>query len=173
MIWEYANGIDKSEVIYKYEEPKSIGNSITLAKDVQDVESLNEILLALAEHVAYRLRKYNMVANVLNVALRTNEFKDFSHQSKLDMATSNTKDIYLKAKELLRAMYKGEAIRLVALRVDKLTNKNESQISLFDTENKNKQEKLDKVIDKLKEKYGYSTITRAGKLKIEKDIKFK
>jgi uncharacterized pyridoxamine 5'-phosphate oxidase family protein len=40
-----------------------------------------------------------MVANVVNVGLRTNEFKDFSHQSKLDFSTANTKDIYLKAKD--------------------------------------------------------------------------
>lgn len=71
-------------------------------------------------------------------------------------------------------MYNNEAIRLVSLRVDKLTNKDETQISLFsNTEEKNKQEKLDKTLDELKEKYGIATITRAGKLKIEKNIKFK
>ena len=46
-----------------------------------------------------------MVANIVNVGLRTNKFKDFSHQKKLDMATANTKDIYSKAKELLKEMY--------------------------------------------------------------------
>lgn len=173
MMWEYANGIDESEVIYKYEEPKSIGNSTTLAKDVQNLDSLNEILLALAEHVAYRLRKHGMVANVINVGLRTKDFKDFSHQSKLDLPTASTKEIYSKAKELLKSMYKGEAIRLVALRADKLINEDEGQISLFNTSNKDKQEKLDKTLDELKQKYGYSSITRAGKLRIDKKIKFK
>ena len=172
-IWEYANGIDDSEVVYKYEEPKSISNSTTLAKDIQDLESLQEILLALAEHVTYRLRKHDMVANVVSVGLRTNEFKDFSHQCKLDFSTANTKEIYLKAKELLKTMYKGEAIRLISLRVGKLTNKNEIQISLFNTEEKKKQESLDKALDNLKGKYGYTSITRAGKLGIEKNIKFK
>lgn len=172
-MWEYANGIDDSEVIYKYEEPKSISNSTTLAKDVQDLEALEEILLALAEHVTYRLRKHNMIASVVCVGLRTNEFKDFSHQGKLDFSTANTKDIYLKAKELLKSMYKGETIRLISIRVDKLISKDENQLSLFNTEEKKKQENLDKIIDNLKEKYGYSSITRAGKLEIEKSIKFK
>ncbi len=173
IMWEYANGIDLSDVAYKYEEPKSIGNSTTLAKDIQDLESLNEVLLALAEHVAYRLRKYNMIANVINVGLRTKDFKDFSHQGKLYIPTANTKDIYLKSKELLNSMYKGEAIRLISLRADKLINKNEGQISLFNTKDEKKQEKLDKTLDELKEKYGYLSITRAGKLGIEKNIKFK
>ena len=173
MMWEYANGIDKTEVVYKYEEPKSIGNSTTLANDVNNIDALNEILLALSEHVAYRLRKHDMIANVINVGLRTNEFKDFSHQSKLDLPTANTKDIYLKAKELLKSMYKGESIRLVALRADKLINKEEGQISLFNTSDKEKQQKLDKTLDELKQKSGYSSITRAGKLGIDKNIKFK
>ena len=36
-----------------------------------------------------------------------------------------------------------------------------------------KQEKLDKTIDKLKEKYGYNLITRAGKMGVENIIKFR
>ena len=173
MMWEYANGIDNSEVIYNYGPPKSIGNSTTLVKDINNIETLNEILLTLTEHIAFRLRKHKMVASVVNVGLRTKDFKDFSHQKKLDSATSNTKEIYLKAKELLKEMYKGEEIRLVALRVDKLTNKDEAQISLFETEKEQKLEKLDEVLDKLKEKYGYEKITRAGKMNIEKNIKLK
>ena len=173
VIWEYANGIDLSEIIYKYELPKSISNSTTLAKDVQNIDSLNEIILTLAEYVTYRLRKYNMLANVVNVGLRTNEFKDFSHQSKLEYATSNTKEIYLKAKELVNEMYNGESIRLISLKVDKLCNKDEVQISLFDDTTSKKNEKLDETLDKLKEKYGYEKITRAGKLGIEKNVKLK
>ena len=173
IIWEYANGIDASEVIYKYEVPKSISNSTTLAKDVQNIDKLNEIILTLAEYVSYRLRKYNMIAGVVNVGLRTSTFKDFSHQKKLDFATSNTKDIYSKAKELLKEMYKDEAIRLVSLRVDNLSNRNEFQLSLFDDKENKKQERLDETLDKLKEKYGYASITRAGKLGIEKNVKLK
>lgn len=114
-----------------------------------------------------------MIANVVSVGLRTNEFKDFSHQSKLDLPTSNTKDIYSKAKDLLKSMYKGEAIRLIALRVDKLTNKDEAQISLFESESNRKQDKLDETLDMLKDKFGYSSITRAGNLNINKNIKLK
>ena len=70
-------------------------------------------------------------------------------------------------------MYKGEAIRLISLRVDKLTNKDEVQVSLFETEKNKKQDKLDETLDMLKNKYGYSSITRAGNLNIKKNIKFK
>ena len=115
-----------------------------------------------------------MYANVVNVQLRTKDFKDFSHQKKLMNSTSNTKDIYSVAKDLLNEMYKkGTFIRLVGLRVDNLIEKNEVQLSLFNNEEEKKQEKLDEVVDKLKEKYGYNSITRAGKLHSEKIIKLK
>ena len=102
MMWEYANGIDNSEVHYIKEKPKGIGNSTTLPIDISNIEKLKEILLVLTEQVAYRLRKYEMLANVVNVQLRTKEFQNFSHQQRVDVATSNTKDIYNKAKKLTK-----------------------------------------------------------------------
>lgn len=175
LMWEYSNGIDNSEVNYIEEKPKGIGNSVTLPTDIRNKAGLEKVILTLVEQVTYRLRRYNMYANVVNVQLRTSEFKDFSHQRKLSSSTANTKDIYNTAKELLNEMYKeGTPIRLVGVRVDNLVEKNEVQISLFgNTEEEKKQEKLDNVVDKLKQKYGYNSITRAGKLHSEDVIKLK
>lgn len=174
LMWEYANGIDNSEVNYLEEKPKGIGNSVTLPRDISSKEEIEKVLLTLAEQVAYRLRKYNMYANVVNVHLRTKDFKDFSHQKKLMSPTSNTKNIYELAKTLLGEMYKKSTfIRLVGLRVDNLIEKDEMQLSLFNDVNDQKQEKLDKVVDELKNKYGYESITRAGKLNSEQIIKLK
>lgn len=173
MMWEYANGIDESEVQYMPEKPKSIGNSVTLPVDINNIEQLEEVLLALTEQVTYRLRKQNMVANVVNVQLRTKDFQDFSHQAKLDNATSNTKNILKKAKFLLKEMFKiGMSIRLIGVRVDNLISEDEMQISLFgNTESDEKQRKLDSVMDSLNEKYGVNSITRAGKLEAQKIVK--
>ena len=174
MMWEYSNGIDNSEVNYLEKKPKGIGNSVTLPQDICSEEEIQRVLLTLAEQVTYRLRRYNMYANVVNVQLRTKDFKDFSHQKKLMNPASNTKEIYSLAKELLHEMYKkGTFIRLVGLRVDNLVEKDEMQLSLFSNEEEEKQEKLDKVVDELKNKYGYSSITRAGKLNSEKNIRLK
>lgn len=167
MIWEYANGIDKSEVISVREKPKSIGNSVTLPYDIREKEKLEEIVLALTEQVTYRLRKEEMLANVVGVELRTKDFKDVSHQKKLYTAVSNTKEIYSAAQKLLEEMFiQGMAIRLVGVRVDNLIDKEEKQLSLFDNRENEKQDALDSVVDKLKEKYGYNLITRAGKLNV-------
>ena len=163
MMWEYANGIDNSEVNTKYEPPKSIGNSITLPRDLERIEDIDPIILALCEKVSFRLRKHKMVANVVNVQLRTNKFIDYSHQKKLNFATSNTKEILETSKEILKEMYKGESIRLVGLRVDNLEEEDQIQLSLFSMDN-NKQSTLDKTLDNIINKYGIGTVTRAGKL---------
>lgn len=174
LMWEYANGIDSSEVQYIQEKPKSIGNSITLPMDITDVEKLEEVLLALTEQVTYRLRKQELLANSVSVQLRTKNFEDFSHQAKLDNSTSSTKEILKKAKQLLNEMIKKEMfIRLIGVRVDNLVSKDEMQISLFgNTEEVKKQEKLDNIIDLINEKYGYNSITRAGKLSNNEILKF-
>ncbi len=173
-MWEYANGIDNSEVQYKKEKPKGVGNSITLSQNVTDIEKLEEILLALTEQVTYRLRKYELLANTVNVQLRTSNFQDTSHQGKLTVATSSTKEIYAKAKQLLIQMYhESMEIRLIGVRVDNLISKEETQLSLFQDKINEKQEKLDDVVDKIKEKYGYNSITRAGKMELNNTLKLK
>lgn len=171
LMWEYANGIDKSEIIDKPELPKSIGNSTTFPKDICKIEQLEEVLLAITEQVTYRLRKYDLLAKCVSVQLRSDTFEDISHQGKLEFETSSTKEIYQKAKELLHELYKsGMFVRLLGVRVDNLTEKDERQLSFF-AKGDDKQEKLDKTIDQLKDKYGYNFVTRAGKMNANELLK--
>ena len=167
MIWEYANGIDNSEVIFEEQEPKCIGNSVTLPYDFSDIEKIEEVLLSITEQTTYRLRKHELYASVVNVQIKTKDFKVFSHQKKMDTATNSTKIIYEESKKLLEELYKGVPIRLIGIRVDGLSHKDEIQLSIFDNHKNDKQEKIDAVIDKIKDKYGYNSITRAGKVDIE------
>ena len=68
-------------------------------------------------------------------------------------------------------MYKNQYVRLVGLRVDNLENKEEKQMSFFESDNK--QDKLDIALDNIKRKYGYTSITRAGEMEIKSVIKDK
>ena len=174
MLYEYANGIDDSEVNYKVEKPKGIGHSITLTEDLEDIEKLEEVLLALTEQTTFRLRKYELLANTVSVQLRSNNFQDTSHKGKLLSATSSTKEIYAKAKELLHSLYhKPMKIRLIGVRVENLTSKEDLQLSLFNDNTNKKQEKLDNALDKIKEKYGYNAIKRAGDMRANDILKLK
>lgn len=173
LMWEYENGIDNSEVEYESSKPKCIGNSTTLAQDINDINKINEILLALSEQVCFRLRKQEMLAKVVNVQIKTKNFEVYSHQKTMDIPTDSTKRISNTAKELLKVLHRGQYIRLIGVSVSNLSEKAERQISLFDTEKTEKEEKLDKTIDLLKEKYGYNKVTIAGKMNVKDTIKFK
>ena len=164
MIWEFANGIDESEVNFIKEKPKSIGNSVTLPIDISNKEKIEGVLLSLVEQVAYRLRKEELLATVATVQLRTHDFKDITHQAKLNFTTSNTNEIYEKAKEIFEEMYVFPVpVRLIGFRLEKLTEK-EEQFSFFGDESKDSN--LDKTLDELKEKYGFNQIKKAGELNI-------
>lgn len=173
MIWEYANGIDNSEVVCEEQEPKSIGNSITLPYDIKDIDKLNQVILTLSEQVAYRLRKEELLATVVNVQIKTKEFETFSHQKKLEFPTDETKEIYRLAKDLLLILKKNYYIRLLGVRVDNLVQKSEHQISFFEKQEDSKDKKLDLVMDKIKQKYGYDAINHGGTLKEMSSKKYK
>lgn len=175
IMWNYANGIDLSEVQYIKQKSKSIGNSVTLPIDVNQIDKLEQVVLSLTEQVTYRLRKEELLANSVSIQLRTNEFKDFSHQVKLENATCSTKVILQKAKHLLREMFKENMyIRLVGVRVDNLINKQDTQISFFTSiEREVKQNKLDKVVDLLNDKYGFNSVIRARNLNSDEQIEIK
>lgn len=173
-MWEYANGIDASEVKYLPEKPKGVGNSITLPQNVTDIETLEEIVASLTEQVTYRLRREELLAGTVRVQLRSKDFQDVSHQGKLSMATCSTREIAEKAKQLVRELYQDSTpIRLVGVSVDNLVEKDEVQLSLFMNQENKKQEKLDEVVDELKKKYGYRSITRAGNMNAEHLLKLK
>ena len=176
MMWEYANGIDNSEVNSKKELPKSIGNSVTLPKDLNNIDDIFDVISALVDQVAFRLRQYDLVANTVNVQLRTKDFENFSHQKKLISPTSSTREILSTSKEILYEMYNKKHIRLVGVTVSNLESKEDSQISLFT--NNPKQDMIDKTLDDIKNKYGFTSISRATKLNAQdyvagKENKFK
>ena len=167
-IWDNANGINNDEVIYEEEIPKSIGNSVTLPKDYINIKELNKILLSLSEKVGYRIRKCGLKAYTIGIQIKTNEFITYSHQKKLNKPTSNTQEIYDISKELLTKLFNNQSVRLIGIRLDNLTDSEFSQISMFDDPmKKQKNSKLDNVIDNIKDKYGYDSITLGTLMNIE------
>lgn len=167
-IWDNANGINNDEVVYEEEIPKSVGNSITLPRDYNNIDELNKVLLSLSEKVGYRVRKYGLKGYTVGVQIKTNEFITYSHQKKLNKPTSNTQEIYNVAKELLEGLFGNQPVRLIGVKLDNLTDNEFNQISMFDEPiKKQKNSKLDIVIDNIKDKYGYESITLGTIMNIE------
>jgi len=169
---DIANGIDNSVVDSSTYIPKGIGHEFTLVTDVTNKEELYKELFLLSEMVGKRLRKQKQYANVICVILKDNFFKRKSHQRKLKNATNITSEIYSISKEILDSFYEGQAVRLIGIRLDDLTDSSPYQTSLFDNiEKRDKEEKIDKVIDEINKKIGKNAIKKASL--IQNDIRRK
>lgn len=162
LIYEYANGIDNSEVRdSNYLEVKGIGNSTTIAYDVETMDEAFKILLSLTESVAMRLRSSNSLCSLVVVSVKTNQFNYYSHQKPLNDFTDSTTKIFEGIKEAFKEAWKGEKIRQLGVRVTKLRSNVYYQENLFDYEKNEKQRKLDQTLDDLRNKYGKESVIRS------------
>jgi len=162
MIWEFANGIEDSQVRYEsYRKPKGIGNSTTIAFDVIERKVAHQVLLALTETVAMRLRDQGCVAGVVCIEIKNKDFISYSHQRKLLSHTDCTNEIFKIAKNLFDESWLREPIRHLGVRVSELCNNEVYQKSIFDEALHERNKALDSTIDKIRLKYGSKSIVRA------------
>lgn len=160
-VWRYANGIDESPVREEREDAKSVGNSTTLEEDVTTREGAYKILLALSESVGSRARRHGVKGSCITVQIRSNRFKDRSHQKMLPEPTDITNEIYEISKDLFDELWDEKTpLRLLGVTLSDLTDEEEGQLSLFGGENKEKARQLDKAADAINQKFGSSTIFR-------------
>lgn len=162
-------GIDDSPVETERGERKSISTERTLAKDVNDKEKLKDIIYKETLNITRQLRRKKLYAKTVGVIYKDIEFKRYSAQTTLDSPSNSDKEIYSKILEVFNDSYKEEPIRLIGVKVANLTDKKDSQISIFDIEEEtNNNEEFQETIDKLNEKFGKSLIEPASLKLIDK-----
>lgn len=159
----HANGTDREEVLSCVDNsplPKSVGNGTTTARDITDLDTAKTVIYALSENVATRLRKYGLQASGVSLAIRYATLNGISRQMALPRPTSNAIDLAEGAIKLLLANHSFpnplRAITVTAFRLDEC---GVGQIGLFDDE-QDKQARLERAVDNLRTRYGYSTMTR-------------
>lgn len=160
-IIDIANGIEDSEVISEYIDPKCISNTITLLYDYTDIEEINNELKIISEKLARDLRRQNKYARVIAIIIKNKYFKISTHQEKLKNGTNISENIYNISKKLFKESWDNTPVRLIGIRLDSLIDSNNYQISLFEDATENEKiDKLEKTIDKLKEKFGDKIICK-------------
>jgi DNA polymerase-4 len=161
LIWHLANGLDDSEVTLNSDIiQKGVGNSTTIAYDVIDSGEARAILLALTERVAMRLRRLGYLASLVAVSVKTDGFIRYSHQMKLRSSINTTTEIYDYACILFDQCWKGEPIRHLGVHVSDFQTADIRQCSMFDKKDVEKLQTLDKVVDRIRGKYGTRSIIR-------------
>lgn len=165
-MWEFANGIDESEVRAQSDAAKSYGNSVTLSFDVTDAPSAKKILLSLCETVGARLRADRAFVRSVTVTIKDCDFRTTSHQAGLEDATNVTEIIYREACLLFDQLWDQTPIRLLGVSTGKITDDSYSQMELFSTAPANapapeKLSKLNAAIDQIRSRYGEDSVKRA------------
>ncbi len=168
VIWKFANGIDNSIVIPEPEPNKGYGNSTTIEFDVNDAGTAKLVLLALAETIGSRLRKDCVKAEAVAVGIKSSDFSYVSHQCVLPAATNITSEIHQAAGRLFDECWDGLPVRHLGIHTSRIRGSSERQMSLFDTINYEKLEKLDKSIDDIRKRYGPDAVQRAVFVENEK-----
>ena len=166
VLWRYANGLDDSRVRRAGEEepPQSVGNSVTLARNIETERQARETLLMLAESVSARLRRQKLRCRTVEVALRSEELKWTTHRMRLRYATDVTVSLATCGLELVRQSHDfSSPLHSIGLRALELVHADEDeQIDIFiDYVNLNKQRSIDAAVDGIRAKYGAESIQRA------------
>lgn len=168
VIHSFANGIDTSVISQEEAKNKGYGNSTTISFDVEEESTAKMILLTLAETVGTRLRRDNMMANVISVSIVDSEFHHSSHQMTLLSPTQNTDDIHRAACVLFDELWDNSPIRNLGIQTSKVVSDDTArQMNLFGFETDEKKAKLDEAIDKIRNRYGNTSIQRASLAKID------
>ncbi len=157
MIWKKANAIDNSPVI-QYNERKSISTERTFDKDTIDVYKLKSILTAMAENLAFQLRRGKKLTSCITVKLRYSDFQTQSVQCRIPY-TAADHILLKKAKELFEKLYNRRLlVRLIGIRYSALVE-GCYQMDLF--EDSERMANLYTAMDKMRLKYGDRAIIKA------------
>lgn len=168
-MYKLANGIDDSPVkLHSDDEMKSIGRSITLSKDISDLQTAKLVLLRLSDEIGASARKYGKKGHTVQITIKYSNFQTITRQIALP-ATYLVKEIYSAGIKLLEDNWMPNLpVRLLGISLSSFnkepTAKQISMFELFEIDDTKKDlEKVDKVetaIDAIRQKYGTSIINR-------------
>ena len=174
IIWEFANGIDDSEVSYLEHDAKSISASTVLPFNYSRRDDMLKVMKELSMEVGRKLRNNKMYAMNVSIWIKYSNFIKVSKQINLENVVHTDNEIYENSIKLFDKLWnKEDTVRGLCVGVSNFRNDNNRQLSLFDINNSNenniksieKNDKLQKVMDEIRNKYGDDKIMYADMMK--------
>jgi DNA polymerase-4 len=170
-IYLHANGIDNSPVLARIAgDMKSIGRSTTLAEDLSDIEKAKLVLMELADDIGMTARRHGKKGRTVHITLKYSDFQVITRQTTIP-ATFTTKELYQAGCGLLEQNWNRlSPVRLIGISLSGFYEDSASdQLSLFnqmeDNLKNDKNERIDRAMDKIRNKHGSEMITFAALVK--------
>lgn len=164
----FANGEDTSPVAHIGDESiiKSIGNSTTTPRDLENDEDAKIVYYMLCESVAARMREAGFMARTVQISLRDKDLNCLGdRQLKLTAPTCLASEIHAAAMTLLRDNYDWrKPLRSIAVKaIDLLPATTPLQLTMFeDAEKRERMESLERTVDDIRRRFGHYAICRAA-----------
>lgn len=147
---------------------KEIMSSRTFGVPVYDKRSLQEALASYASLACEKLRSQESVCNEVEIYIRTNPFKEVAqyvrvNSKKLDSATCDTRKVIRATFELLEDIFiSGYEYKKVAVKLMRIQDASEHQISLFGECDTEDDLILMKLMDRINSREGHETLKIAA-----------
>jgi len=152
---ELAVGNDDRPVIPVH-DAKSIGNETTFREDISEARHLQEILDQLAAKVARRLRSHGFVARTVTLKARYPDFTTHTRSETLKDPSDSSVELRDAARRLLieKLGRGGRPLRLIGVTASNLVHEGEGQAQLFPDPGRERDRKLDSIMDRVHGKFG-------------------
>jgi nucleotidyltransferase/DNA polymerase involved in DNA repair len=174
--YRLANGIDHRSV-NSHAGRKSLGHEITFDQDVEDRKRVERTLLRLCEKVGSGLRHRGLAGRTVQMKLRWDGFETVTRQRTLPRSVDTTERIWPVARELFRNADRPERrVRLIGVTATGLESPKDRQLALFEPglegeepassgdQRQASDERVASAVDRLADRFGPGTITRAALL---------
>jgi DNA polymerase-4 len=166
VLYLFANGVDDREVTPPA-PAKQISRETTFSKDSRDRAFLKATLRYLGERVGAELRQQEKQARCVTLKLRYADFTTITRRYTLSQAFDNDQTIFDTGVKLLNKALSGEkrAVRLIGIGVSNLVESGK-QLDMLNPLAR-RQEQLNKAIDRIRNKYGFTAIQTGRTLKLK------
>ena len=168
----HAQGTDAEPLVpRKRENLKSIGKSITLHENYEDLAPTLLLLQKLSDEVSIRARSLSKRGHTVQITLKSTDFRVFTRQCKLPQTNVATK-LYEAAASLLRDVFEeAKPIRLLGVSLtDFQESTTQEQLTMFSMDpsletspkESDKEEHLQAAIDLIRKKFGKNSVSFAS-----------
>jgi DNA polymerase-4 len=157
-LWKKANGIDNNPV-EPYKERKSVSTEQTFIQDSIDIKTMKAILVGMVEKLAYQLRSEQWLTSTVVVKIK---YANFDTQTKqCSIAYTSADHVLIKTvTELFDKLYdRRMRLRMIGINFNGLV-RGTYQINLF--EDTLEMIALYQAMDKMKKRFGFNAVGRAG-----------
>jgi DNA polymerase-4 len=146
-------------------EAKSISHEHTYNEDTADAQQLEATLMQLSQMVGRRLRESRFFARTIQLKLRYKDFTTITRAHSLPDATQIDTEIFQQIRILFRKNWKkGSAVRLLGVHVSSFEEATQ-QGDLLEGNRRERWQQALTAADKLRDRYGESSVTIASGLK--------